>query len=82
MPCKCSAEKCKEKQLGLSSRFSCNMCNKVFCPDHRHYESHNCKEYYEQNKSNQLFTGEMEKYLVMHNMNKLFHEIAKDNKVK
>jgi hypothetical protein len=49
------------------------MCNKTYCPDHRHYESHNCQEFYQQNKSNQLFTGEMEK---------LFHDIAKENKVK
>jgi hypothetical protein len=73
----CSASKCKEKKLGPSNKFICNLCNNTYCPDHRYYETHNCQVFLSQKNTTQLFSGEMEKYLIQHNMNKNFNDITK-----
>ena len=74
----CSASKCKQKRLGPSNKFTCNLCNSIFCPDHRLYETHDCPIFLSQkNNNNQLLSGDMEKYLIQYNMNKIFNEMIK-----
>ena len=73
----CSASKCKQKKLGPSNKFTCNLCNNNYCPDHRLYETHNCQVFLSQKDTTRLFSGEMEKYLTQHNMNKNFNNITK-----
>jgi len=29
------------KKINITNRFACH-CNKIFCPEHRYMESHNC----------------------------------------
>lgn len=73
----CSASKCREKRLGPSNKFTCNLCNNIFCPDHRLYETHDCPVFLNQKTNTQLLSGDMEKYLIQHNMNKIFNEMLK-----
>ena len=80
--CKCGVKRCKNKNLDLVSRFSCNLCNITYCPEHRHYESHDCSIFKLQRDSSQLFSGEFEKYIILHNMNKVFDDIAKNKDIK
>jgi hypothetical protein len=80
--CKCGVKTCKNKNLDLVSRFTCNLCNSIYCPDHRHYETHDCSVYKSQKNESQLFSGEFEKYLILHNMNKIFDDVAKNKDIK
>lgn len=80
--CKCSNKTCLNRDLDLVSRFTCNLCNKIYCTSHRHYEKHNCSVFNSQKDGSQLFYGEMEKYLILHNMNKLFDDAIKNGDIK
>ncbi len=80
--CKCGLKSCKNKNLDLVSRFTCNLCKITYCPDHRHYETHNCSIYNLQKNDSQLLSGEFEKYMVLHNMNKIFDDITKNKDIK
>jgi hypothetical protein len=69
----CKADKCRQK-LDLVERFECNLCKKIYCSYHRYYETHSCPNF---KQSEQLLSGEMEKFLIMYNMNKIFDKAVK-----
>ncbi len=77
--CKCGHKTCMNRDLDLVSRFECNLCNIIYCPSHRLYEKHNCIVFNSQRNTSQLFTGELEKYLAIYNMNKLYDYEIKNN---